>query len=84
MPLADIEAFSSIVAQDMVLQEQYQCLPPVILDDFAMSLSTEKRNLVSVHELLAAMELRCSRLSHLDIRLDWWAMKQKFLCSISC
>lgn len=61
--------FASIVAQDMVLEEEYQCLPPVILDEDP---STEQTSSLSpTTKAFAALAARTYKLAHLDIRLDW-------------
>ena len=67
--LSGNNTFESIVAQDMVLEEEHQCLPPVILDEDPSS--EQNSSLSPTAKAFAALVARSYRLAHLDIRLDW-------------
>ena len=67
--LADNDSFASIIAQDMVLEEEFQCLLPVILADHAPLELASSPSLTD--EAFAALAARTYKLAHLDIRLDW-------------
>ncbi len=66
--MADSDAFAKIVARDMVLQEEFQCIPPVLLDETSPQ---PPALFMPTAEAFAALAVRSHKLSYLDIRLDW-------------
>ena len=72
--LANNDSFTTIIAQDMVLHEEFECLPPVILGDCApLDLASSLSPSPTV-EAFAALGARTHKLEHLDIRLDWYGL----------
>ena len=81
--LADEDAFGRIVAQDMVLQEEFQCLPPVILDDDQPTM-LEGNVLVTTGDILSGTGARSQKLSYLELRLDWYSLLPNVLEYLQC
>ena len=66
-------AFSSIIAQDMVLVDDFQCLPPVILADPEPHDKGGDCGPAPLQHAAEALKMRRLNLAHLDLRLDWFA-----------
>lgn len=62
--------FGAVVAQDMVLSEAFQCLPPVILPGMAES-AEENALLLLPQQISDALKIRAISLAHLALHLDW-------------
>ena len=71
-------AFSSIIAQDMVLIDDFQCLPPVILADSEPDGKAGSCGPVPLQHAAEALKMRRVNLAHLDLRLDWYAPAVSF------
>lgn len=69
--LADSDTFGNIVSQDMVLKDDFQSLPPVILETTVQPLAGQDSGCLTPSNVLAALQARSFKLSHFDLRLDW-------------
>jgi len=55
----------------MVLEDDYPCLPPVLVADAPPPPDTPHPCLVPPQDLASALKLRAHKLDHLDLHLDW-------------
>ena len=72
LPIASATSSKDFLAQDMLLEDSCNMLPPILLNPLQVPSSIELGEFISVQRMLAELKSKPARsLTHLEVFLDW-------------